>query len=97
MRLEGGEPLFVERGAGRGRVHVSAAAFDVRSGNLPTCRAFVPLVHSLIYDLANAGRLELNRPPQRELTVRCDDYRACSANRRRPPTRPRSSRQRRAT
>ncbi|MFM1559191.1 MAG: PA14 domain-containing protein [Roseibacillus sp.] len=59
-RLSNGEPFLAGRNYGKGRVLLSASAFDVRTGNLPTRRSFVPLVHELVTWLAGAGGVSLN-------------------------------------
>jgi hypothetical protein len=54
-RLTTGEPLFVERGYGTGRVIVSAVPLDGSWGtNLPRLPDFVRLAHELVYYLAGA-------------------------------------------
>ena len=53
-RFNTGDPFLVDRRLGRGRVMTVAAPLDAVSGNLPTLRSFVPLVHGLVCDLAAA-------------------------------------------
>jgi len=59
-RLSNGEPLLAARNYGRGRIMMATAGFDARSGNLPTRRSFVPMVHELVSWLAGAGEVSLN-------------------------------------
>jgi hypothetical protein len=54
-RLTTGEPLFIERGYGTGRVIVSSVPLDGSWGtNLPRLPDFVRLAHELVYYLAGA-------------------------------------------
>ena len=59
-RLSNGEPFLAGRNYGKGRVLMTTSGFDVRTGNLITRKAFVPLVHELVTWLAGAGGVELN-------------------------------------
>ncbi len=59
-RLSNRDPLLLDRSLGRGRVMLLATSLDTRGGNLPTSRVFVPLLHQLIYDLADSDRGDLN-------------------------------------
>lgn len=49
--LESGDPLLVEQPLGRGRVVLLGIPLDDAWTNLPSRRAFVPLVHELTYHL----------------------------------------------
>jgi len=64
-RLSNGSPWLVEGTIGRGHVAVAATSLDTRDGNLPTLQAFLPLVHGLVYHLAENTRWELNYPSGR--------------------------------
>lgn len=59
-RYSNGEPFLASRNYGKGRILMTTSAFDVRTGNLMTRQAFVPLVHELVTWLAGAGGVELN-------------------------------------
>lgn len=61
--LADGNPFLAGRPNGAGMVVMSCAAFDSGSGNLVTRRAFVPLVHQLVYYLANPSGQSLNLAP----------------------------------
>jgi hypothetical protein len=69
-RLSDGAPWLVEHALGRGRVLLSATAFDARDGTLPNRRAFVPLMHGLVHHLADDWAWELNPRPGRRVSVR---------------------------
>jgi hypothetical protein len=55
--LSTGAPLLAAWSRGRGQVIVTAPELHHRSGNLVTRRAFVPMIHELIYNLS-AGSFE---------------------------------------
>jgi hypothetical protein len=52
-RLDTGDPWLVERPAGRGRVALLSAPLDAEGGTLPVNPDFVPLVHTLVFHLAD--------------------------------------------
>lgn len=58
--LETGSPLLVERKVGKGRVLMSAFAFDHHDTNLPGLKCFVPLVHELVYYLTDPSAAGAN-------------------------------------
>jgi hypothetical protein len=55
MTLEGALPFLVARDFGRGRTYLFASPADAGSSSLPLQNVFVPLLHSLVYDLAELG------------------------------------------
>lgn len=59
-RMDDGHPLLVERRHGQGRILLSAFPLDASGGNLVSRQAFVPLLHSLVYALAETAAPELN-------------------------------------
>jgi hypothetical protein len=52
-RLDNGDPWIVERPFGKGRVILFAGPLDAEGGTLPVNPDFVPLVHELVYHLAD--------------------------------------------
>jgi len=50
-----GDAFLVSRNYGNGRTFVATCAFDVRSGNLPARRSFVPLLHEMVTWAAGSG------------------------------------------
>jgi hypothetical protein len=69
-RLSDGSPWLVEHALGQGRVLLAASAFDLRDGNLPNRQAFLPLVHGLVYHLAEDAPWDLNLRPGRHVVLR---------------------------
>ncbi len=67
-RLANGDPLLVGRRFGFGTVLMSCVNLDAQGSNLPSRQAFVPLVHQLVYHLANPDGQPLNRAPARQLS-----------------------------
>jgi hypothetical protein len=59
-RLDTGDPWAVERQHRKGRVIVMAGPLDAEGGTLPVNPDFVPLIHELIYRLADPA--STNRP-----------------------------------
>lgn len=59
-RMDDGGALLVERRLGQGRVLLTSFPLDNTGGNLVSRQAFVPLLHSLVYELAEAAAPELN-------------------------------------
>ena len=59
-RLDDGEPLLVERNAGRGKVLMLGASAQVDWSNLPLRPIFLPLVTQLTFDLAGIERANRN-------------------------------------
>jgi hypothetical protein len=68
-RLNNGDPWLLSRRVGLGQVIQLAFGLDLRSGNLPSREAFVPMIHELVYFLANPRRTELNLEPKWELAL----------------------------
>ena len=66
-RLGNGDPLLAGRRLGFGTVLMTSLNFDASGSNLPSRQAFVPLVHQLVYHLANPDGQPLNRAPARQL------------------------------
>ena len=66
-RLGNGDPLLVGRRFGFGTVLLTSVNFDGTGSNLPSRQAFVPMVHQLVYHLANPDGQPLNRAPARQL------------------------------
>ncbi len=94
-RLDTGDPWIVERAARKGRVIVMAGPLDAEGGTLAVNPDFVPLVHSLIFYLADptAGarpirpgepiRLDLAAAPPVDLksvAIRLPDGRSARGN-----------------
>jgi hypothetical protein len=67
--LETQAPLLVERKLGKGFVLQSAICFDAHDSNLPALRCFVPMMHELVYFLAEPTVEDFNLPPGSELVV----------------------------
>ncbi len=61
--LTSGEPFLASRRLGRGTVAVTALPLDASLSNLPTLNTYLPLVHEIIYGLANPATAQLNVPP----------------------------------
>lgn len=68
-RMESGEPWIVERTLGKGSVLMSAIAFDRRDSNLSTLKSFVPMVHEMVYYLAEPTLRVCNLAPGTEWTL----------------------------
>ena len=66
-RLANGDALLTGRRHGYGSVLMTSLNFDGQGSNLPSRQAFVPLVHQLVYHLANPEGQPLNRAPARQL------------------------------
>jgi hypothetical protein len=69
-RLTGDLPWLLERPLGQGKVLLAATSFDLRDSNLPTLQAFLPLVHGLVYHLAEDAVRELDLKPAAKLSLR---------------------------
>ena len=67
-RLANGDPLLVGRRFGFGSVLMTCVNLDAQGSNLPSRQAFVPLVHQLVYHLANPDGQPLNRAPAGQLS-----------------------------
>jgi hypothetical protein len=68
-RLGNGDVLLASRKVGFGSVLMTCVNFDVNGSNLPSRQAFVPLVHQLVYHLANPEGQPLNKAPARQLNL----------------------------
>jgi hypothetical protein len=68
-RLNNGDPWLLSRRDGAGQIVQLASSLDLRAGNLPSREAFLPLLHELVYFLANPSRIELNLEPKWELAL----------------------------
>ena len=73
--LDNNAPFIAIKNFGSGKVIMTACSLDTRSGNLATRESFLPLVHELVYDIANPSRLQLNLPPSPGLTLPIDPSR----------------------
>ncbi|MEI8241772.1 MAG: BatA domain-containing protein [bacterium] len=68
-RLANGVPFLAERRFGRGQVLQINVPMDVSAGNFVARQAFVPLVHELVYYLAQPVSANLNVLPARGATI----------------------------
>ena len=50
--LEGGDPLFVEKNYGKGKVFLLTSSLDGTWNNLPLAKIFLPMVQSMAFNLA---------------------------------------------
>ncbi len=71
-RFSGGQPAFVERRFGQGKVVLSSATAGVGGGNLPYKPAYVPLVHQLVAYLAAGPTAHHNLQLGEALNARFD-------------------------
>ena len=69
-RFTGGEPAFVERREGQGRVILGAAPSGAGSSDLPFKAAYVPLIHQLAAYLAAGPSSQRNLKPGESITAR---------------------------
>jgi hypothetical protein len=70
-RFDNGATMISEHRVGAGTVTTLAMALDPSSGNLPSRKSFVPLVHELVYHLAGSGgQAALNVQPAALLKIR---------------------------
>ncbi len=67
--LLNGDPFMLERSFGKGSVMMSAFMLDRQDSNLPSLKAFVPLVHETLYYLVGATMPDDNTQPGREFTT----------------------------
>lgn len=68
--LDSGHPFLVERKLGKGVVLMTATALDRRENNLPALKAcFVPLVHELVYYLAEPQETTWNYDSGAEVAI----------------------------
>jgi hypothetical protein len=68
-RLANGVPFLAERPYGRGCVAQINAPLDVSAGTLVARQGFVPLLHELVYHLAQPVVVDLNIRPSRGATI----------------------------
>ncbi len=62
FRLSNEDPFLISHPLGAGRVVQLSTGLDTRDSNLPSSRAFVLVLHQLIYNLVDAGMGDLNVP-----------------------------------
>ena len=68
-RLNNGDILLTSRKVGRGQVILLGIPLDLSSGNLVTRQAFLPLIHELVYHLADPAAYQLNLEPGWEVNI----------------------------
>lgn len=68
-RLNNGDILLSSRQVGAGQVVLLSTPLDLSSGNLVTRQSFLPLLHELIYHLADPAAHELNLEPGWEVNL----------------------------
>jgi len=68
-RLNNGEILLSSRKVGKGQVILLGIPLDLSSGNLVTRQAFLPLIHELVYHLADPAAYQLNLEPGWEVNI----------------------------
>jgi hypothetical protein len=68
-RLNNGDILLTSRKVGRGQVLLLGIPLDLSSGNLVTRQAFLPLIHELVYHLADPASYQLNLEPGWEVNI----------------------------
>lgn len=68
-RLDTGDPWLVERPYRQGRVMLAAGPLDAEGGTLPVNPDFVPLMHELVYHLADPAAAGATVRPGEPLTV----------------------------
>lgn len=68
-RLNTGEPLLAARRVGAGQVLLLGATLDTTMSNLPTRQSYLPLIHELVYHLADPAAYDLNLDPGWDLTL----------------------------
>ncbi|MEM6279339.1 MAG: BatA domain-containing protein, partial [Verrucomicrobiota bacterium] len=68
-RLNNGDILLSSRNIGKGQVMLLSTPLDLSSGNLVTRQSFLPLLHELIYNLADPAAYELNLDPGWEVSI----------------------------
>ncbi len=70
IRFTGGQPAFVEKRLGQGRLILSAAPAGAASSNLPFKAAFVPLIHQLTAYLAAGPSSQRSLKPGQPISAR---------------------------
>lgn len=68
-RLNNGDILLSSREVGAGQVVLVSVPLDLSSGNLVTRQAFLPLLHELVYHLADPAAYQLNLEPGWEVSI----------------------------
>jgi hypothetical protein len=68
-RLNNGDILLSSRKVGKGQVILLGIPLDLSSGNLVTRQAFLPLIHELVYNLADPAAYQLNLEPGWEVNI----------------------------
>ncbi len=68
-RLGNGDAFLTGRKAGFGSVLMTCVNLDASGSNLPSRQAFVPMVHQLVYHLANPSGQPFNQAPARQLNL----------------------------
>jgi len=66
-QLENGDSFLVEREFGRGFVMLSALSLGAADSSLPAAKAYVPLIHEMVYYLAAPAACESNVKPGTEV------------------------------
>jgi len=69
LRAGAGSPLVVEKSLGKGRIIVQAVPLGARWTSLPTCQAFVVMVHEWLWYLVEPTVPQWNLNPGDALTV----------------------------
>ncbi len=67
--LDNGAPLLLERPVDKGTVMLATVSFDGHDTNLPRRNCFVPLLHELVFRLAEAGMADNNIEPGMEIRL----------------------------
>lgn len=67
--LLNGDPFMLERSFGKGSIIMTSFMLDREDSNLPSLKAFVPLVHETLYYLVNSTIPDDNTQPGREFTT----------------------------
>lgn len=68
-RLNNGDALLTSRQVGKGNVILLGTPIDLSGGNLVTRQAFLPLLHELVYHLADPAAYQLNLDPGWEVNI----------------------------
>ncbi len=68
-RLNNGGILLTSRKVGRGQAILLGVPLDLSAGNLVTRQAFLPLIHELVYHLADPAAYQLNLDPGWEVNI----------------------------
>jgi hypothetical protein len=71
-RLDTGDPWIVEKPHRRGRVLVMAGPLDAEGGTLPANPDYVPLLHELVYHLADPSAASAEVRPGEPLAINLD-------------------------